>query len=104
MRSSLIEFSPQVGERPVGAPEIALDRADADPELGSDVALGHPVDAVAAKDGGGSFAERAERLFDSRKMLACSDAPLKIRGRGNILGKAGLDLRPSMIALPGLPL
>src|SRR5688500_14374548 len=83
IRSSLIDPLLQRGERRVGAPEVALDRAQADAEFLGHLALRNLVHPMPAEDRRGPVAEAGERFGNEPCMLAAYQMPLDRRGIGN---------------------
>src|SRR5687768_10676927 len=102
IRSSLIDPLLQRGERRVGAPEVALDRAQADAEFLGHLALRNLVDPMPPEDRRRPVAETGERFGHQPRLLAADQVALDRRGIGNAGGGPVACLAPLALAAHGL--
>jgi hypothetical protein len=91
--SNLIGLLLELRDRAVGRPQVALDGAQADAEFFGDLALGGAVDAVAAKDRGGTGPQLIEPECDTIKQIAADRRALRRGDRvlTRWIGRSSLD-------------
>src|SRR5690606_32278580 len=98
IRSNLIDPLLQRGECRIGAPQIALDGAQAHAEFRGELALRNSVDAVAAKYRGRALTHGAESFQRQPGLFTADQVPLGRRGIGYAADSPVVRLAPVPLA------